>query len=104
MGYWFAAFCVGVLGWKVAGWVPGEIGRSRVFRGVGAAMLAAFFVVFRPPVVDGVPGVHVDGVGKSEQSAGGGCECAAGAVCVGPKGGRYCLRPDGSKKYIGGGA
>ena len=30
-----------------------------------------------------------------------GCGCAAGAVCVGPKGGRYCLRPDGSKKYIG---
>lgn len=30
-----------------------------------------------------------------------GCDCAAGAVCAGPKGGRYCLRPDGSKKYVG---
>ena len=27
------------------------------------------------------------------------CDCSAGAVCLGPKGGRYCLRPDGSKKY-----
>lgn len=33
-----------------------------------------------------------------------GCDCAAGAVCVGPKGGRYCLRPDGSKKYSGAGS
>ncbi len=32
------------------------------------------------------------------------CDCAAGAVCVGPKGGRYCLRPDGSKKYTGAGS
>jgi len=27
------------------------------------------------------------------------CDCAAGAFCTGPRGGRYCLRPDGSKKY-----
>ena len=29
-----------------------------------------------------------------------GCDCAAGVVCEGPRGGRYCLRPDGSKKYF----
>lgn len=28
------------------------------------------------------------------------CACAVGAVCVGPRGGRYCLRPDGGKRYI----
>lgn len=28
------------------------------------------------------------------------CDCAAGAVCVGRRGGRYCLRKDGSKKYV----
>lgn len=31
------------------------------------------------------------------------CDCGSGAAeCVGPRGGRYCLRPDGSKKYVGG--
>ena len=40
--------------------------------------------------------------GESAQAVS--CDCAAGAVCVGPKGGRYCLRPDGSKKYAGAGS
>ena len=36
-------------------------------------------------------------IGQSPEVAG--CDCSTGAVCIGPKGGRYCLRPDGSKKY-----
>lgn len=28
------------------------------------------------------------------------CLCSAGAECVGPKGGHYCLKPDGAKKYL----
>lgn len=27
------------------------------------------------------------------------CDCTAGATCIGPRGGRYCFRPDGSKAY-----
>lgn len=58
-------------------------------------------------------GVFGGGAGKqgtrapvevSEPAVVEGCDCAAGAVCVGPKGGRYCLRPDGSKKYTGAGS
>lgn len=28
------------------------------------------------------------------------CACAVGAVCAGPRGGRYCLRPDGGKRSL----
>jgi endonuclease YncB( thermonuclease family) len=28
------------------------------------------------------------------------CPCGTGAVCVGPKGGRYCVREGGSKRYL----
>jgi len=29
------------------------------------------------------------------------CPCGGGAVCTGPKGGRYCLTAGGSKRYLG---
>lgn len=29
------------------------------------------------------------------------CPCGTGAVCAGPRGGRYCARPDGGRSYIG---
>lgn len=28
-----------------------------------------------------------------------GCSCAAGQVCTGPRGGRYCIGPTGKKRY-----
>lgn len=28
-----------------------------------------------------------------------GCLCADGSLCAGPRGGRYCIKPDGGKKY-----
>ena len=28
-----------------------------------------------------------------------GCPCSASALCTGPKGGRYCVAPNGSKRY-----
>lgn len=28
------------------------------------------------------------------------CPCASSAVCTGPKGGRFCIREDGSKRYV----
>lgn len=34
------------------------------------------------------------------EPAGAGCECAAGAVCTGPRGGKYCLTAEGKKRYI----
>lgn len=27
------------------------------------------------------------------------CECSTGAICTGPRGGKYCLTPSGNKKY-----
>lgn len=30
---------------------------------------------------------------------GGGCSCAGGNVCIGPRGGRYCITSGGSKRY-----
>ena len=35
-----------------------------------------------------------------EARAAQGCECSAGAVCIGPRGGRYCLTAAGNKKYL----
>ncbi len=32
-------------------------------------------------------------------SAGGSCPCGTGAVCVGPRGGRYCITSGGNKRY-----
>lgn len=29
-----------------------------------------------------------------------GCDCAAGAVCTGPRGGKYCLTAEGKKRYL----
>lgn len=39
---------------------------------------------------------------KSSRSSGfssGGCPCGTGAVCVGPRGGRYCITSGGNKRY-----
>ncbi len=29
------------------------------------------------------------------------CSCSSGAVCFGPRGGRYCITSGGNKRYIG---
>lgn len=33
-------------------------------------------------------------------SSAGGCPCSSGTFCTGPRGGRYCLTPRGTKSYI----
>lgn len=35
----------------------------------------------------------------TETSLASGCPCSAASLCVGPKGGRYCVAPDGKKRY-----
>jgi len=49
------------------------------------------------PVVDEVarPAGRV-----GETAENGDCSCASGAVCAGPKGGRYCLSETGTKRYL----
>lgn len=63
------------------------------------------------PVSQGVAGVGVEeqvpksgrvapvAVAGAVSASGENCFCTEGAFCTGPRGGRYCLRPDGSKKY-----
>lgn len=36
---------------------------------------------------------------KKRSSSGGGCSCGARNVCVGPRGGRYCITSGGAKRY-----
>lgn len=88
--------------WKIAGWLVQVV--LGLLVAVGVATVAA---------VLWLAGVFGGGVGKqgtrapvevSAPAAVEGCDCSSGAVCVGPKGGRYCLRPDGSKKYTGAGS
>lgn len=52
---------------------------------VAVVLVASFGVAFAKPVT------------LAERAFA--CPCGYGLVCVGPRGGRYCLRPDGSKKY-----
>jgi uncharacterized protein YgiM (DUF1202 family) len=36
---------------------------------------------------------------RSRPSVGGACPCGSGRVCVGPRGGRYCLNSTGTRRY-----
>ena len=36
---------------------------------------------------------------RASGSSGGGCSCGARHVCVGPRGGRYCITSGGNKRY-----
>lgn len=36
---------------------------------------------------------------RSDNSSASACPCGSGKVCVGPRGGRYCLTPSGNKRY-----
>lgn len=37
--------------------------------------------------------------GSSGFSSGGSCPCSGGSVCIGPRGGRYCITSGGNKRY-----
>lgn len=37
----------------------------------------------------------------NQNNLGGRCSCSSGAVCFGPRGGRYCITSGGNKRYIG---
>lgn len=39
-------------------------------------------------------------VAAPPKSAAGDCSCRSGNVCVGPRGGRYCLTDSGNKSYL----
>ena len=39
------------------------------------------------------------GVGGSSDTTSGECPCNGGKVCVGPRGGRYCITSSGNKRY-----
>lgn len=39
------------------------------------------------------------GGGQSTGSYGGSCPCSSGRVCIGPRGGRYCITRGGNRRY-----
>lgn len=39
-------------------------------------------------------------ISATAESSAAGCSCDSGGVCVGPRGGRYCLTAAGGKKYL----
>lgn len=45
--------------------------------------------------------VQAAGKGPAMDQPAAGCLCSAGAECVGPRGGKYCLGDDGKKRYKG---
>jgi hypothetical protein len=36
---------------------------------------------------------------RTDQGAGSGCPCSGSRVCIGPRGGRYCITSGGNKRY-----
>ncbi len=44
---------------------------------------------------------HSQGLLSAPSTAGGGeCSCRSGRICIGPRGGRYCLSDNGQKSYV----
>ena len=46
------------------------------------------------------PPAKVEFMPMNYTSVAGGCPCGSSLVCVGPKGGRYCISGKGKKKYL----
>lgn len=80
------------VGWMLA-WPAWRGGRWSVFGAllVLVAVLAVFGVSEGKKEAEPVV-VHSEKAAES-------CECASGAVCAGPRGGKYCLTTAGAKKY-----
>jgi len=69
-------------------------------RNKGKAAAGALLVIAAAGGAWGLSGSAPEAAGVEAAAAVSvGCDCSAGIVCTGPRGGRYCLRPDGSKKY-----
>ena len=74
--------------------------------GVGAVVLWHALSVALPGgesrrKVDKGP-VEKSSVEKTGRTSDGGCLCFDSAVCVGPKGGKYCITQTGTKRYLTG--
>lgn len=64
-------------------------------------MRKTFFVVALSLVCVGVSGAADVRVERVDSAAvAGACPCGHSLVCVGPKGGRYCVNSRGQKKYM----
>jgi hypothetical protein len=79
----------------------GELKEAAVYFGALAVVLLwAFFSggnESAPGPAAAPAAVQVAPAAAEENS---GCECAKGQICTGKRGGRYCLKDDGSKRYI----
>lgn len=52
-------------------------------------------------VCSGPQGSAVRGLLDAPAAAGGSsCSCRSGNICIGPRGGQYCLSDNGSKSYV----
>ncbi len=90
-----------------ARWIAaGGLGRSMIAAGVaGIATIAAVAWIASGAPGDPVPAQVVASASPDEsarsQEIAAVCPCGTGLICVGPRGGRYCTRPDGGKSYSG---
>jgi hypothetical protein len=105
---------VGKFGGKAWGWVPfatgvifaavviaaGPDGYGRKAKEAVAVESGKVIDAEKPAAIEQRP---VESKPAEDMAAGqvekASCDCAAGAVCTGPRGGQYCLDADGKKRY-----
>ncbi len=77
---------------KIAGFVWGVAKWALLAVGALVVALVWWLSSGGKPETPALPAVWVSAAAVN-------CECSAGVVCTGPRGGRYCIKPDGGKKY-----
>lgn len=104
IGFLLPVSVLGLLAFVVGGVKLANSGgwKAAALAGVAALLVAGvgLGMWIKGAAKDALPVAQVE---KEIVGAAPSCTCGSGAAaCVGPRGGRYCLRQDGSKKYVSG--
>lgn len=85
---------------EVSCWVSEEfLGETPPAEAVEPEAPASFTTPFVPQRRAQSPAPRQSAAPRAKRSSGGACSCEANRVCVGPRGGRYCLNSSGTKRY-----